>query len=149
MDLDRHLPARLRTRDATWWATRAHWLSLIVAFGFLNWVDRHQWFNADEWGFLVDRGLFPKGDDLGLLAPHNEHWSTVPVLGYRLLFSIFGVRTYLPYVVVLLLVHLLVAHLLWRVLRRVGVEDWFATVAIALFLVLGVGWENLTAAFQW
>jgi hypothetical protein len=52
-------------------------------------------------------------------------------------------------VVVLLLVHLLAAHLLWRVLRRIGVEVWLATVAIALFAVLGVGWEDLTWAFQW
>lgn len=149
MDLDALLPPRLRSHDAAWWATAAHWLGLGVAFVFLLWINRHQWFNVDEWNFLVDRSLSPGGDDLGYLAPHNEHWSTIPVIGYRILFAIFGVRTYLPYLVVLIVVHLVVAHLLWRLLRRVGVDAWLATAAIALFTVLGIGWENLTSAFQW
>jgi hypothetical protein len=149
MDSNRFLPARFRARDAAWWATRAHWLSLALAFVFIVWVDRHKWFDVDEWNFLVDRGFSPRGDDVGIFAPHNEHWSTIPVLGYRFLFSIFGVRTYFPYLVVVIVFHLLVAHLLWRLLRRIGVDLWLATVAIGLFAVLGIGWENLEFAFQW
>src|SRR4029079_15106616 len=127
--------------DARWWAVRAHWLTLFVAFLILVWVNRHQWFNVDEWGFLVDRGVFPKGDDVSIFFPHNEHWSTIPVLGYRLLFSVFGVQTYLPYLVVLFLFHLLIVHLLWRLLLRIGVEVWLATLTAGLFAVLGVGAE--------
>ena len=85
---------------------------------------------------------------LGLFEPHNEHWSTAPILVYRALYSLFGVRTYTPYLVVLLLLQVLVAHLLWRVMMRSGVQPLIATAGAAVFMVLGAGWENLVNAFQ-
>jgi hypothetical protein len=129
-------------------ATRAHYFILAAAFAYLLWVNRHQWFSGDEWSFLVDRGLDPTGDDVGIFEPHNEHWSTIPVLKYRALFALFGARTYLPYLTVAIVVHLFITHLLWRLLRRVGVRAWLATVAVAFFAVMGIAWENVTTAFQ-
>ncbi|HEY3673527.1 MAG TPA: hypothetical protein VGN51_21505 [Acidimicrobiia bacterium] len=124
-----------------------HALSLVVALVVLLWIDRHQWFSGDEWDFLVRRGVVGH-HELGLFEPHNEHWSTLPILLYRALFSVFGVRTYFPYVLVLVVAHLVVAHLLWRIMLRCGVDWLVATAAAAVFMVLGAGWEDLINAFQ-
>jgi hypothetical protein len=143
-------PPRLRTwldRPERQRAAVLHGLSLAVALPLLLWLDRHQWFSGDEWDFLVRRGVVGP-HELGLFEPHNEHWSTLPILLYRALFSVFGVRTYFPYVLVLVVAHLVVAHLLWRVMLRSGVDWLVATAAAAVFMVLGAGWEDLINAFQ-
>ena len=127
-------------------ATGLHVASLVVGFVGVVLVNRDQWFFGDEWAFLGPRGVLH--GEPGLFAPHNEHWSTVPVLVYRALYSLFGVRSYLPYVVVLAVVHVAVAHLLWRVMRRSGVDVWVATALCVLFLFLGAGAENILWAFQ-
>jgi hypothetical protein len=62
--------------------------------------------------------------------------------------SVFGLGSYLPFLVGLIMVHLLTAHLLWRLMLRVGVDPWIATFSAGVFLVLGAGSENLLWAFQ-
>ncbi len=128
-------------------ALMLHSISLAIALPLLLWIDRHQWFSGDEWDFLVRRGVIGH-HELGLLEPHNEHWSSFAILIYRALFSVFGVRTYTPYLLVLILAHLLAAHLLWRLMMRYGVDWLVATGAAAVFMVLGAGWEDLLNAFQ-
>ena len=123
------LPVRRR-------ASLLHGISLAIALPLLLWIDRHQWFSGDEWDFLVRRGVLGNSE-LSLWQPHNEHWSTLPILVYRGLFSIFGVRSYLPYLLVLILLHLLVAHLLWRLMLRMGVDWLVATAVAAVFMVVG------------
>jgi len=127
------------------YASVVHWTTLVFAAGFLSWADRHQWFNGDQWDFLVRRGLTIDG----LFSPHNGHWASFVVLLYRVLFAVFGVKTYAPYLAVVIIAHLILAHLLWRLLRRMEVDPFLATGAVGLFAVLGVGWENLTSAFQY
>jgi hypothetical protein len=107
-------------------------------------VDRHQWFFDDEWGFLLHRGLSARQ----LLTPHNQHWSTVPVLVYRALFALVGLHSYLPYLAVLFALHLVLAHLLWRAMRAVGADPLVATGLAAGFAVFGAGSEDLVWAFQ-
>ena len=115
-------------------------VALVVLFA----LGRNQWFLRDEWDFLVarDGGI---GD---LLRPHNEHWSTLPILVYRLLFQLFGLHTYVPYQLVLILLHLTAAFLLRAVMRRAGVGPWIASAAAALFMLFGAGDENIVWAFQ-
>jgi hypothetical protein len=137
-----------RRRDAAAWAGLLHAASLVAAFIFLLWVNRLQWFNLDEWAFLTDRHVF-SGAGASIWEPHNEHWSSTPVLIYRGLFAVFGVRTYLPYLLVNIAFHLMVVHLVWRLMRRSGVEPLLATCVCAVLAVLGAGWENLIAAFQY
>jgi hypothetical protein len=126
--------------------TVAHYLSLAAALIVLLYLDRHQWFYYDEWDYLADRGTL--GHSRGLFFPHSEHWQTIPILVYRGLFALFGLRTYLPYILVVIVLHLAIAHLLWRLLLRCGADGWVATALVGVFLLLGAGYENLTWAFQ-
>jgi hypothetical protein len=124
-----------------------HVVTLLGAGVVLLRANWSQWFFGDEWEFLVARDV---GDDpaAALFAPHNEHWSTLPVLVWRGLLHVVGLESYLPYAAVLVLLHLALAHVLWRVLRRTGCEPWLATGLAATFAVLGAGSENLLWAFQ-
>lgn len=133
-------PSRLADilrRPATW-----HYASLAICLAFLLYLGSTQWFFYDEWAFLIPQ---PVG---GLFAPHVGHWSTSPILITQALRAVFGLSTYLPYVGLLIVVHLTLAHLLWRLMNRVGVAGWLATSLAALFMLLGAGAENLLWAFQ-
>jgi len=124
----------------------AHYASLVLAFGALLYIGRRQWFFYDEWEFLATRGL--GGQSLRLFAPHNEHWSTIPILVFRGLYAVVGLRSYLPYLAVLLLLHVTIAYVVWRLMLRAGAGGWVATALAAIFLFLGGGYENIIWAFQ-
>jgi hypothetical protein len=126
-------------------AAGVHALSLAVAFVTLFWLTRHLWFLLDEWEFIGPRLA---NGDLQLMTPHNEHWSTLPLLIYRGLYGVVGIRSYLPYMAVLLALMLLAAHLLWQVMRRSGVHPALATLLVIPFLFLGAGFDNYVSAFQ-
>ncbi len=83
-----------------------------------------------------------------LWRSHNGHWSTLPILAYRLLLNVFGLRTYTPFITLLIVLHLAVAHLLWRAMLRVGTSELVATGVAAVFVILGSGHANLVWAFQ-
>jgi hypothetical protein len=54
-----------------------------------------QWFFTDEWEYITPN--LPGMGRLGLFVPpHNEYWSTSPILVYRGLFAAFGLHSYLP-----------------------------------------------------
>jgi hypothetical protein len=108
-------------------------------------MGRHQWFFLDEWDFLVTRRAGSLHD---LLRPHNEHWSTLPILVYRALWHSVGLRSYRPYQVLVIGVHLTVGVLLRAVMRRSGVSPWIATAAASLFVLLGSGDQDIVWAFQ-
>jgi hypothetical protein len=113
----------------------------VLAVALLLYLGRHLWFFYDEWDIVGNH-------QLPLLQPHNEHWSTLPYLAYAGLYRLFGLRTYLPYLGVVLLLHAAAAHQLWLLMRRAGVGDWLATAATTVFLVMGAGAENLVWAWQ-
>ncbi|MFN2556708.1 MAG: hypothetical protein ABR592_07515 [Nitriliruptorales bacterium] len=125
-------------------ALGVHLLTLAAGLVALVAISQDQWFISDEWDFLADRPL----DDLrALFIPHNEHWSTLPIVVYRLLYAVVGLHSYLPYLLVGFLVHLGNAHLLWRLQRRAGADVWIATATSGVFAVFGAGAENLLTAF--
>jgi len=125
----------------------AHLLSLAAGGLVLLRVNRNQWFFGDEWEFLGGiRRATPWYDQL--LQPHNEHWSTAPYLLYRLLEATFGIRTYWPYIGLAVLLHLLIVHLVWRVMLQSRITPWVATVVVLPLIVLGAGSQNLLWAFQ-
>jgi hypothetical protein len=108
-------------------------------------LGRHRWFFLDEWDFLVVRRATSVTD---LFRPHNEHWSTLPILAYRLLYRIFGLRTYVPYQLTTISLHLGAAVLLFVVMRRSHVHPWIATAAASLFALFGTGSDDILWAFQ-
>jgi hypothetical protein len=120
-------------------------LLLLAAGPLLLWFGREQGFFVDEWVFLVDRQLFDLGD---LLDPHDGHWVTVPFVLYRINFRLFGIRSYVPYQVLVVAAHLGIVLLLWFVSRRLGVRAWIATCTVAAFTFFGAGAENIWYAFQ-
>ena len=110
----------------------------------LSWGHKW-WFWADDWDFLAAR----TGGNLGdLFRAHYQHWTTLPILAYRLLWWIFGIRTYVPYQLLVIVMHLAAAGLLRLVMRRAGVRPWFATLTAAVFVFFGAGAENILVAFQ-
>ncbi len=134
------------TAGRTWWLV--HLATLVAGIPVLAWVNRDQWFSGDEWAVVVNNGLGSNPTRAGLFAPHFEHWTTLPVLVYKALYGVFALRTYVPYVAVLIVVILAVAHVTWRLLLRIGVVAPYATAVAALTMVLAVGWENRSNSFQ-
>jgi hypothetical protein len=141
----------LRARTAenagrTW--LLVHLTTLVASVPVLAWVNRHQWFTGDEWYVVTNNGLGSNPTRASIFAPHFEHWSTLGILVYKALYGVFALRTYVPYVAVLIVVIIAVAHMTWRVLLRVGVVPAYATAVAALTTVLAVGWENRSNAWQ-
>ena len=119
-------------------------VELVAVFFWLT-IGRHKWFHHDEWDFLAARQAGDLGD---LFRPHGPHWVTLPVLLYRAIFSLFGLRAYLPYRIPVLAAHLSVAALLLVVMRRAEVRPWIAVAAAALFVAFGAGAQNIINPFQ-
>ena len=65
-----------------------------------------------------------------------------------MLFSVFHLGSYWPYLVPLLLAHVAVMHLAWRLCRGAGADPWVSTAAAAFLGLLGAGAEDLTWGFQ-
>jgi hypothetical protein len=118
---------------------------LLAAFVLFYVHGRSQWFWLDEWVFLAGRNATSLTD---LFRPHQQHWSTLPILLYRALFNVFGVRTYLPYQLPVIVLHLVVAGLLRTIVRRLCVNPWIATATAGLFALFGAAHENIVWAFQ-
>jgi hypothetical protein len=116
----------------------------VAAWAILLWMGRGLSFYSDEWYYIANRSLF---DPQTWFPPHGEHWSTIPIVAYRVLMELFGLRTYMPYLALLVGLHVLVAFGVFVLLRR-----WTGPLpALAggiLILFFGSGFENIFWAFQ-
>lgn len=117
---------------------------LVVGLPFLLWMGRGLTFFSDEWAFIESRSL---GDPGTWLPPHNEHWSTLPILLYRALVETIGITSYVPYLAVVVALHGLVVCLLFVVVRRQS-GPLVALAAAILVVLFGSGFENLYWGFQ-
>lgn len=125
-----------------WFSPAAvHCVSLVVALAWILVCGRGQWFFFDEWDFL-------KLSSTDLLTPHLGHWSTAPMLVTAGLRELVGLGSYWPYLLTAVLVHLGIAHVLWRLLRRAGVSPWIAVLLAFVVALFGAGAENILWAFQ-
>jgi hypothetical protein len=133
--------------NTRWTLSAAGLVAVELAIGlFLAFRTRHEWFFVDEWDFLTRRvGPNPP---TGLLIPHNEHPSMIPILVWRALFDVFGVRRYSPYMAVVILCHLAVVLTVWALARRCGAGPGVCLVVAAVMATAGIGWENMIWAFQ-
>ncbi len=116
----------------------------VVAAGAILWLARGYTFYFDEWDFILSA---PDWSLTTYLEPHNEHPSILFRLVYGALLDTVGLRSYLPYMVVLLALHALDTVLLFEVVRR-RAGDLAGMATAACLLVLGSGWEDLLWAFQ-
>jgi hypothetical protein len=119
-------------------------LACVVAVVVLLYLGRYSTFFNDEWTFVVERSDWSLDS---LMRPHNEHWSLTLALVYNALLSTVGLRTYLPYLLVLMLTHVAVASALFVLLRRHNGQIP-ALAGGTLMLFLGTGEDNLFWAFQ-
>lgn len=115
-------------------------LGLLVQTVLVITLTRGEWFETDAWHYLTRRGTVA-GADLGLWAPYGGHWQSVPILLYRAVFAVVGLRSHLPYLLLSLVVHLVLCVLVHALLRRVGVPAWTALATTWLLLFFGAGAE--------
>lgn len=118
-------------------------VSVLVGLAIL-WLSRNFNFYFDEWDFIL---AAPTWTPASLLEPHNEHPVMLVRAVYALLLNTVGLRSYLPYMTVVLALHAASVVLLFELVRR-RAGDLIGLAAAALLLVLGAGWENLLWAFQ-
>ena len=115
-----------------------------VAAGVILWLGRGLTFYVDEWTFIESRSL---ADVASWWPPNNEHWSTVPTVVYRALVETVGLHSYVPYLAVVVALHLVSCGVLFVLVRRSsGAVIALAGAAVALFF--GSGFENLFWGFQ-
>ena len=132
-------------RRPRWIPDAAFGVVCVVAAGVLLTIGVEQWYFLDEWDFLADRTAWDLDD---LLRPHNEHWSSLPILAYRLLFRVFGLGSYAPYRAATVVLHLLCAVLMRVLLRRVGVGPWLSIAVVLPWMFFGSAWQNIVWGFQ-
>jgi len=125
----------------------ARWIVLaagVVLFAVLLWFTRTFTYYFDEWTFIATS---PDWTFWSYFEPHNEHPTMLLKLTYTVLLNTVGLRSYVPYMAVLLIAHLANVMLLFELVRRRSGE-LIATAAALIFLLLGAGWEDLLWAFQ-
>ena len=119
-----------------------HYAALPLSFATILWIGRGQWFFGDDWAILAPHL------DASVMLPHVGHWNLIPAIVFQGMRDWLGLGSYLPFLALAVLAHLAVAHLGWRILRRVGVNAWVATLLSILVMLLGGGSENILWAFQ-
>jgi hypothetical protein len=116
---------------------------LAISFVVLLRLGRHIWFYQDEWQLLTRDLSHPSA----YFQPLNQHWVTLPLIVFRVLFSGFGLN-YLPYQAVVVAVHLTIVVLLRWVMRRAGVGPWISTFAAGTLVLYGPGQGVILQAIQ-
>ena len=121
------------------------WLGVaaVLAAVWIVWLSLGLTFFQDEWRYILDREL----TIASALRPSAEHWASVMVLTYRSLLAVFGLGSYLPFVAVLVALHLVAAGAVYRLLEAVS-PGRYALAGSVLFLFAGAGAENLLWAGQ-
>ena len=116
----------------------------VIAGLAILWLSRDFNFYFDEWSFIFSA---PDWQLISYFQPHNEHPSMLPRLIYAVLLNTVGLRSYVPYMAVLLALHGFNVYLLFELVRR-RAGDLVGMAAAASLLFLGAGWENILWAFQ-
>ncbi|HEY3165367.1 MAG TPA: hypothetical protein VGJ71_13455 [Candidatus Limnocylindrales bacterium] len=116
----------------------------VVAWAVLLVLAASTTFRVDDWDLVANRSLADPGS---LLVPFNEHLIAVPAAIFRAIYAVVGLHSYLPYLAVLLLLHLGVAVAVRATVAAVS-GPGAALAAATVVLFLGSGYENLNAAFQ-
>jgi hypothetical protein len=116
----------------------------VLAAAVILSLTRGFTFFFDEWSFILDS---PDWSWASYLQPHNEHPAILFKLVYAALLNTVGMRSYLPYMAVLVALHALNAVFLFELVRR-RAGDLVGVAFAAILLVLGAGDEDILWAFQ-
>jgi hypothetical protein len=126
-------------------AARACAVIVVFAGLFVMYAGRHlSIFFYDEWSIVIKR----QGGSLGTyLDPHGGHFILFIVVVYKLLFAIFGLRHYIVFRFVGVLMQLACATLLYLLARR-RIGAWWALLPTTMLLFMGTAGEDLLWPFQ-
>jgi hypothetical protein len=125
----------------------ARWIvagAALAACAALFWLSRNYTFYFDEWTFIITA---PDWSLATIFQPHNEHPSIPFRVIYWVLLNTVGLRSYAPYMAIVLLFHFIDVLLLFELIRR-RAGELIAMVCALLLLLLGAGWEDILWAFQ-
>ncbi|MEA2643702.1 MAG: hypothetical protein QOG08_728, partial [Chloroflexota bacterium] len=114
-------------------------IAAVVVSGTILVLTRSYTFYFDEWGFILGS---PDWTLPTYFQPYNGHPAMLTRLVYTVLLATVGLRSYLPYMAVLLALHATSVVLLFELMRR-RAGDLIGIGCAALLLVIGSGWENL------
>ena len=88
----------------------------VLAVALVVYLGRSSTFWNDEWRFITF-----DGSGLDYLRPFNEHWNTLPLLLYRATYAVVGLRTYLPYLLEVVVLHVVAVAAAYVLVRaRLG-----------------------------
>lgn len=122
----------------------AFWILAAACASYLLYLGRRTTFFYDEWSWIQQRRGWSPGN---FLRNHNGHCSILPVFAYHVLFATAGLRSYLPYRIVLMVVHTLTAYSLYRYGRpRIG--PLLSLAPAGMVLLIGVAWQDLMWPLQ-
>ena len=116
----------------------------VTAFVVIIWLGLGMTFFADEWAWIEGRSL---GDPATWWQPHNEHWTTLSILLYRVLVETVGIGSYVPYLALAVGLHIMVCVLVYVLLERSS-GPLVALIGGTIVLFFGSGFEDLYWAFQ-
>ena len=120
--------------------------ALVVAFAVVTqsavsvYLTRDGWFTLDSWHYLMTRGGVPTAN-VGVWEPVGGHWQTTIILLYRVLFALFGMHSFLPYIAVNIGLHAVVTGLVYCLVRRTGVSAPVSATVGVIIAMLGAGSE--------
>ena len=118
-------------------------LASLGAVVTLLWLGRGLTFFADEWAVMAERSISLDN----FLKPFNEHWLGVTTVVYRLLLETVGLSSYMPYLAILALLHVVVVAEVYVLARRAAGPGLGAVIAVVVAF-FGSGFENLFWAMQ-
>ncbi len=143
----RRIADRAATDEGARWG---FWIAFGVGLVVVAVISRDQWFIRDDWALVITRNTVREtaGWKEWLFSAQDGHWLTVPVLIYRAIQNVFGLGSYLPFLIPNLLAHIAAVLLVRVICRRCGVSAWTTTLVCITLLVFGAGWENILFAVQ-
>jgi hypothetical protein len=130
-----------------WDARAVHTILVLAGLAMLTlllYVSRWLTFSNDEWVFVVDR---PDPSVSSILGPVTDALVAPSTVVYEVILHIFGLRSYLPYLLADWLVHFVCVALLYHIVaRRSGTV--LGLMAGLSLLFLGSAYEDLFLPFQ-
>jgi hypothetical protein len=117
----------------------------VLASGLLLYhLTRGSSFWGDDWLWITTRRTNTVGT---FLSPYNGHLSVLPIVIYRLMFDAFGINSYAPYRL-LVIVFSLIIGLLTFAFARPRIGPFLAMLVATLVLFEGPGWQDTMWTFQ-